>query len=54
MWQNAAENLKKAQVVYENLLNALPEEEQSLYKAKVNYLLFLNIKKILKIKKNNH
>lgn len=38
LWASAAENLKKAQVVYENLLNALPEEEQALYKAKVDEL----------------
>lgn len=37
-WKEAAENLKKAQVVYENLLQALPEEEQSLYKAKIEEL----------------
>lgn len=35
-WKAAAESLKHAQVVYENLLNALPEEEQTLYKAKVS------------------
>lgn len=38
LWSSAAENLKKAQVVYENLVNALPEEEQALYKAKVDEL----------------
>lgn len=38
LWKSAAENLKKAQVVYENLNNALPEEEQILYKAKVDEL----------------
>lgn len=37
-WQEAAENLKKAQVVYENLLQALPEEEQGIYKAKIDEL----------------
>lgn len=36
LWKSAAENLKKAQVVYENLAQALPEEEQVLYKAKVH------------------
>lgn len=35
-WKEAAENLKKAQVVYENLIQALPEEEQAIYKAKVD------------------
>lgn len=38
LWQQAAENLKKAQVVYENLMNALPEEEQTLYRAKCDEL----------------
>lgn len=37
-WKEAAENLKKAQVVYENLLQALPEEEQGLYRAKIDEL----------------
>lgn len=37
-WKAAAESLKHAQVVYENLLNALPEEEQTLYRAKVDEL----------------
>jgi signal recognition particle subunit SRP68 len=37
-WKEAAENLKKAQVVYENLLQALPEEEQGIYKAKIDEL----------------
>lgn len=37
-WKEAAESLKKAQVVYENMLLALPEEEQSLYKAKIDEL----------------
>lgn len=37
-WKEAAESLKKAQVVYENLLQALPEEEQGVYKAKVDEL----------------
>ena len=38
-WKEAAENLKKAQVVYENLLQALPEEEQALYRAKIDELI---------------
>lgn len=38
LWQLAAENLKKAQVVYEKLMHALPDEEQQLYKAKVDEL----------------
>ncbi|XP_055606624.1 signal recognition particle subunit SRP68 [Uranotaenia lowii] len=38
LWKNAAENLKKAQVIYENLAQALPEEEQAVYKAKVDEL----------------
>lgn len=37
-WKSAAENLKKAQLVYENLSSALPDEEQALYKAKVDEL----------------
>lgn len=37
-WEEAAENLKKAQVVYESLMQALPEEEQLVYKAKVEEL----------------
>jgi signal recognition particle subunit SRP68 len=37
-WKEAAENLKKAQVVYENLVQALPEEEQPLYRAKIDEL----------------
>lgn len=41
LWKAAAENLKHAQVVYENLLNALPEEEQTLYKAKVSISQYL-------------
>lgn len=36
LWKAAAESLKHAQVVYENLMNALPEEEQTLYKTKVS------------------
>ena len=38
LWKSAAENLKKAQVVYENLAQALPEEEQALYKSEVDEL----------------
>lgn len=37
-WKEAAENLKKAQLVYQNLIQALPEEEQIVYKAKVDEL----------------
>lgn len=37
-WKSAAENLKKSQVVYENLIQVLPEEEQPLYRAKVLFL----------------
>lgn len=37
-WKLAAENLKKAQVVYESLILALPEEEQGIYKAKIDEL----------------
>ncbi|CRK96956.1 CLUMA_CG010345, isoform A [Clunio marinus] len=37
-WKEAAENLKKSQLVYENLLQALPEEEQGIYKAKIEEL----------------
>uniref|UniRef100_A0A336KGJ9 Signal recognition particle subunit SRP68 n=1 Tax=Culicoides sonorensis TaxID=179676 RepID=A0A336KGJ9_CULSO len=37
-WKEAAENLKKAQLVYQNLAQALPEEEQMIYKAKVDEL----------------
>lgn len=35
-WKEAAENLKKAQVVYENLVKALPEDEQILYKNRID------------------
>ncbi|XP_037934203.1 signal recognition particle subunit SRP68 [Teleopsis dalmanni] len=35
-WKTAGEHLKRAQVVYENLAKALPEEEQELYNAKLN------------------
>ena len=38
LWNTAMENLKKAQVVYENLATALPEAEQILYKARVDEL----------------
>ncbi|XP_055383774.1 signal recognition particle subunit SRP68 [Condylostylus longicornis] len=38
LWKSAAEHLKKAQVIYENLAQALPEDEQGLYKAKVDEL----------------
>lgn len=37
-WKEAAENLKKAQVVYDNLMQALPEEEQGLYRARIDEL----------------
>lgn len=36
LWKTAAEFLKKSQVIYENLAHALPEEEQALYRAKVD------------------
>lgn len=35
LWQQAAENYKKSQVIYEKLASALPEEEQSPYKQRV-------------------
>ncbi|KAL7034646.1 hypothetical protein ACKWTF_008038 [Chironomus riparius] len=35
-WKEAAENLKKAQVVYDNLVQALPEDEQILYKNRID------------------
>ncbi|XP_043469579.1 signal recognition particle subunit SRP68 [Leptopilina heterotoma] len=38
LWNSAMENLKKAQVVYENLAAALPEMEQIIYKARVEEL----------------
>ncbi|XP_053670208.1 signal recognition particle subunit SRP68 [Anopheles nili] len=38
LWKSAAENLKKAQVIYENLAQAMPEEEQTVYRAKVEEL----------------
>lgn len=34
LWKNAAESFKKAQLIYENLAQAVPEEEQALYKSK--------------------
>lgn len=37
-WAQAMENFKKAQVVYENLAEALPEHEQIIYRAKVEEL----------------
>lgn len=37
-WKLAAENFKRTQVVYENLIHALPEEEQSIYKSKIDEL----------------
>lgn len=37
-WQPAAENLKKAQVVYEKLVSALPEDEQLPYKQRIEEL----------------
>ncbi|XP_033159318.1 signal recognition particle subunit SRP68 [Drosophila mauritiana] len=36
LWKTAGEHLKRAQVVYENLGKALPDDEQELYRAKVN------------------
>lgn len=38
LWKSAGEHLKRAQVVYENLTKALPEDEQELYRNKVNEL----------------
>ncbi|GAB0091881.1 Signal recognition particle subunit SRP68 [Sergentomyia squamirostris] len=38
LWKTAIENLKRAQLVYQNLADALPEEEQALYRAKVEEL----------------
>ncbi|KAJ4444391.1 hypothetical protein ANN_06183, partial [Periplaneta americana] len=38
LWKPAMENLKKAQVVYEKLAHALPEEEQPVYKSRVEEL----------------
>nr|CAH7752565.1 unnamed protein product [Callosobruchus chinensis] len=35
LWQKAAENLKQAQVIYEKLASALPEEDQLPYKQRV-------------------
>lgn len=34
-WKEAAENFKRAQIVYENLIKTLPEEEQIIYKARI-------------------
>lgn len=34
-WEKAAENLKKAQVIYEKLSSALPEDQQICYKQRV-------------------
>lgn len=39
LFQKASENLKKAEIIYQNLGDALPEEEQTLYQAKVGELL---------------
>lgn len=36
LWQQAAENLKKAQVIYEKLASTLPEEEQLPYKQRID------------------
>lgn len=38
LWTSAAENLKKAQVVYEKLASALPEEKQLPYKQRIEEL----------------
>lgn len=38
LWKTAAESLKKAQVIYQNLVQALPEDEQGLYRAKIDEL----------------
>ncbi|KDR24278.1 signal recognition particle subunit SRP68 [Zootermopsis nevadensis] len=38
MWMPAMENLKKAQMVYEKLALALPEDEQPVYKSRVEEL----------------
>lgn len=35
-WKEAAENFKRAQIVYESLIKALPEEEQVIYKARID------------------
>lgn len=37
-WKEAAENFKKTQIVYENLINALPDEEQTIYRARIDEL----------------
>lgn len=39
LWKKAIENLKKAEIIYQNLADALPEEEQTLYKSKVAELI---------------
>lgn len=39
LFQKASDNLKKAEIIYQNLSDALPEEEQTLYQAKVAELL---------------
>ena len=36
LFQKASENLKKAEIIYQNLADALPEEERTLYQAKVS------------------
>lgn len=36
MWKEAAENLKKAQIVYEGILKALNDEDKVFYQNKVN------------------
>lgn len=36
LWRTAAEFFKKSQLIYENLAQALPEEERALYTAKVD------------------
>lgn len=36
LWQQAAENLKKAQVIYEKLASTLPDEEQLPYKQRID------------------
>lgn len=39
LFQKASENLKRAEIIYQNLADALPEEERTLYQAKVTELL---------------
>lgn len=36
IWQSSAENLKKAQVVYEKLSSTLPDDEQASYKQRID------------------